>query len=56
MGSAEDPVKYKDYVEPDPVLGMLDMSSDQRKALQLCFEEVAKYSEPTEEEFFQAQK
>ena len=56
VGSKDEPALYRDFVVPDPKLGVLDVCFEQDKALQLCFEEVAQYKEPTEEEFLQARE
>ena len=50
------PVKYKDFVAHDRVLGKLDECFDQTQALQLCFQEVQNCKEPTDEEFDEAQE
>ena len=49
VGTKKEPVKYKDYLEPNPLLGMLDVCFDQPKTLQICFEEAEKCQEPSEE-------
>ena len=56
VGTKENLVKYTEYVLPDPVLDDLNVCFDQSKAMQICFEEAAKYEEPTEEEFKEAEQ
>ena len=56
VGTEEVPVKYKDFVARDRVLGKLDECFDQGLALQLCFQEVQACKEPTEDEFDEARE
>ncbi|KAI5060528.1 hypothetical protein GOP47_0024948 [Adiantum capillus-veneris] len=56
IGTNEEPVKYKDFVEKDPLLGKLDVCFEPHKALEICFNEARQYKEPTEEEFLKAQE
>ncbi|KAI5056851.1 hypothetical protein GOP47_0028669 [Adiantum capillus-veneris] len=56
VGTDEEPVKYKDFVEKDPLLGKLDVFFEPHKALEICFNEALQYKEPTEEEFLKAQE
>ena len=56
LGTKENPVKYTDFVIPDPVLGDLNVCYDQSVALHKCFEEASKYQEPTKEEYEEARQ
>ena len=41
VGTIEEPIKFKEFVLDDPVLGKLDACFDPPKAHELCFKEVA---------------